>query len=378
MKIDRVHFYVENASLWREWFVGQLGFQALEGNTSSHTRTEVVKSGSVCFVLSSPVTSASPVAEYLRLHPPGVADVAFLVDDIESAISKAVREGVKILQPIQVEQRGKQRFKSAKIAAWGSLSHTLIEAGELLSRGAGEHFLLPTTNYPVTFTCIDHVVLNVNAGELESAINWYENILGFRRQQKFNIQTDRSGLSSQVMLHPSNWVQFPINEPASANSQIQEFLDINGGPGIQHIALQTPNILAAIARLRASGVPFIQVPSTYYTELQKRQQLPLSATELAEIAEKEILVDCDEGISQAGEEPSPLLLQTFTKPIFEQPTFFFEVIERRACYINGEQKRAQGFGEGNFRALFEAIELEQMTRGSMGVREKEKTYPFDQ
>jgi 4-hydroxyphenylpyruvate dioxygenase len=148
-------------------------------------------------------------------------------------------------------------------------------------------------------------------------------------------------------------VQFPINEPTSANSQIQEFLDVNQGPGIQHIALQTPQIVKAIAQLRHRGLSFLPIPSTYYTQLRTQHQgLPLSTAELEEIAAQEILVDWHNEASQA------LLLQTFTQPIFEQPTFFFELIERR--------QEAQGFGEGNFRALFEAIEREQLKRGSLG------------
>jgi 4-hydroxyphenylpyruvate dioxygenase len=202
------------------------------------------------------------------------------------------------------------------------------------------------------FTGIDHVVLNVAVGDLEQALSWYEAVLGFQRQQTYTIETDRSGLRSQVMVHPDSGVQFPINEPTSPNSQIQEFLEINQGAGIQHIALQTPKIVEAIAKLRTLGLSFLAIPSAYYSQLStSSQQLPLSPAELTEIAQQEILVDWQNDGSQA------LLLQTFTQPIFEQPTFFFELIERR--------QQAQGFGEGNFRALFEAIEREQLKRGSL-------------
>ncbi|MCL1473256.1 4-hydroxyphenylpyruvate dioxygenase [Argonema antarcticum A004/B2] len=373
MQIDHVHFYVENAQKWRDWFVLQLGFQRAAGDASNHTSTEVVKSGPVYFVISSPLTSASPVADYLRRHPPGVADVAFLVEDVEVVIARCISQGVKVLQPIQPQKQGKQCLKQAKIAAWGSLSHTLIERigydrGE---EWESQYFKTQQSTLfgsEVPFTGIDHVVLNVNAGEMKRAATWYENILGFRRQQTFDIQTERSGLYSQVMVHPSSSVQFPINEPASANSQIQEFLDINRGPGIQHLALKTPNLVQAIAQLRASGVPFIQVPPTYYSQLQQRQLLPLSTAELQEIAKQEILVDWEVFSAQLTEQALPLLLQIFTQPIFSLPTFFFELIERRICYINGQRRQAQGFGEGNFRALFEAIELEQMKRGSLEAR----------
>jgi 4-hydroxyphenylpyruvate dioxygenase len=194
-------------------------------------------------------------------------------------------------------------------------------------------------------------VLNVAAGDLERAAAWYKNTLDFESKQTFKIQTDRSALHSQVMVSSNSSVQLPINEPASPHSQIQEFLDVNRGPGIQHIALNTPNIVQAIAQLRPRGLSLLPVPPSYYTQLQQRQGLPLSAVELQEIAQEQILVDWDNTTPQA------LLLQTFTQPIFGQPTFFFELIERRF--------QARGFGEGNFRALFEAIEREQFKRGSL-------------
>ena len=342
MRIAHVHFYVEDATS-RDWFVSHLGFQAVAVKVTSHTCTEVVKSGSVCFVLSSPLTPLSPVAQFLQQHPPGVADIAFYVEDVEAVMTRAIAYGAKVLQPVQQHQRGKKWIKWGRIAAWGSLSHTLIE-----EQGVSSSEL---TTAPHTFTGIDHAVLNVADGDLERAANWYENTLGFRCQQTFKIQTDRSALHSQVMVSHNNQVQLPINQPASPNSQIQEFLDVNQGPGIQHIALQTPNIVQAIRQFRQTGVSFLPVLPSYYTHLLQRQGLSLSAAELEEIAEEQILVDWEETT------PQSVLLQTFTQPIFGQPTFFFELIERR--------RQASGFGEGNFRALFEAIECEQLKRGSL-------------
>lgn len=381
MNIDRVHFYVEDAKAWRNWFINKLGFQAVVGGSNTtHTCTEVVKSGSVCFVLSSPLTPLSPVAQFLRQHPPGVADVAFCVEDLEAVIKRAIAYNAKVLQPIQY-QAG---CKWGKIAAWGSLTHTLIERrdGEMgEDEGGGEDEedeegedeitppITPSPHCPITplphhrisethsplpthhFSGIDHVVLNVAAGELEGAAAWYENVLEFHSQQTFKIKTARSALYSQVMISRDRCVKFPINQPASPNSQIQEFLDANQGSGIQHIALHTPNIVSAIAQLRSSGVSFLPVPPTYYTQLRERQELPLLEAEFEEIAQQQILIDCGET------NPHALLLQTFTQPIFDKPTFFFELIERRF--------QAVGFGEGNFRALFEAIEREQIKRGSL-------------
>ncbi|MBW4615046.1 MAG: 4-hydroxyphenylpyruvate dioxygenase [Desmonostoc vinosum HA7617-LM4] len=338
MEIDHVHFYVEDAKTWRDWFLHHLGFQSVDSSINSfHTCTEVVKSGNVQFLLSSPLLPTSPVAEFLLQHPPGVADVAFAVENVELAIAQAQAQGAKILQPIQEYQIGARTFKSGKIAAWGALTHTLIEK--------------PLVSSQAQLTTIDHVVLNVAVGDLERAVDWYENILGFQPQQMFKIKTDRSALHSQVMVSPNGSVQLPINEPASSNSQIQEFLDVNKGPGIQHIALKTTNLVNAIAKFRTQGLSLLAVPQTYYTRLKQRPGFTLSNQELEAIAQQEILVDWNEDVQNA------VLLQIFTQPIFGQPTFFFEFIERRF--------QAQGFGEGNFRALFEAIESEQIKRGTL-------------
>ncbi|MHC5778034.1 4-hydroxyphenylpyruvate dioxygenase [Nostoc sp.] len=353
MKIDHVHFYVEDAKVWRDWFVHHLGFQVVADRISSfHTCTEVVKSGTVCFFLSSPLLPTSPVAEFLRQYPPGVADVAFAVEDVESAIALAQLHGATILQPIQERQIGTAFLKCGKIAAWGGLTHTLIERSFVTN--TNDNGQMTNDN---TLTAIDHVVLNVAVGELESAVAWYENILDFQPQQAFKIKTDRSGLHSQVMVSRNGSVQLPINEPASSNSQIQEFLDVNRGAGIQHIALRTTNLVSAIAKFRASGLSLLSVPETYYSQLKQRSGLTLSPLELEAIAQQEILVDWQEYTPVEVRQTAPLLLQIFTQPIFEQPTFFFEFIERRF--------QAKGFGEGNFRALFEAIESEQIKRGTL-------------
>ncbi|MDF5736968.1 MULTISPECIES: 4-hydroxyphenylpyruvate dioxygenase [unclassified Nostoc] len=357
MKIDHVHFYVEDAKVWRDWFVHHLGFQVVADRISSfHTCTEVVESGTVCFFLSSPLLPTSPVAEFLRQYPPGVADVAFAVEDVEGAIALAQMHGATILQPIQERQVGTVFLKCGKIAAWGGLTHTLIERS-LVSSHPSLVFEKGQMTNDNTFTAIDHVVLNVAVGELESAVGWYEKILDFQPQQAFKIKTDRSGLHSQVMVSRNGSVQLPINEPASSNSQIQEFLDVNRGAGIQHIALRTTNLVSAIAKFRASGLSLLSVPESYYSQLKQRPGLTLSPLELEAIAQQEILVDWQEYPLVGAEQIAPLLLQIFTQPIFEQPTFFFEFIERRF--------QAKGFGEGNFRALFEAIESEQIKRGTL-------------
>ncbi|WP_208338329.1 4-hydroxyphenylpyruvate dioxygenase, partial [Aetokthonos hydrillicola] len=292
------------------------------------------------FVLSSPLLPISPVAKFLHQHPPGVVDIAFCVEDVEAAIATAKAHNAKVLQSTQQHQQS-AALKWAKISAWGGLTHTLIQRG-------GEKEVFSPSSF---ITAIDHVVLNVASGDLERAVAWYENVLDFQRQQTFKIQTDYSGLYSQVIVSRNGCVQLPINEPASANSQIQEFLDVNNGPGIQHIALQTRNIVDAIAQFRACGLSFLSVPASYYSRLVQREGFPLSEQDIRAISQQEILVDWDEKSADA------LLLQIFTQPVFGYPTFFFEFIERRF--------QAKGFGEGNFRALFEAMEQEQLKRGSL-------------
>ncbi|NTW19602.1 MAG: 4-hydroxyphenylpyruvate dioxygenase [Nostocales cyanobacterium W4_Combined_metabat2_030] len=348
MQIDHIHFYVEDAQKWRDWFVYCLGFQVIYNGIfpslshhqkSLHTCTEVVKSGTVCFLLSSPILPTSPVAEFLRQHPPGVADVAFAVDNVEALTAKAISNGAKILQPLQ--NAGFCQY--AKIAGWGGLNHTLM------TRNQEKIAEVENSLYPAV-TAIDHLVLNVGVGELETAVNWYQKIFDFQPQQSFQIKTDRSGLHSQVMISPHGNIQLPINEPASPSSQIQEFLDVNRGAGIQHIALMIPDLVNAISRFRGAGLSFLSVPQNYYFQLQQRHKFSLSTEELQAISDQEILVDWHED-APLGQ----LLLQIFSQPIFSEPTFFFEFIERRSL--------ARGFGEGNFLALFQAIEREQIKRG---------------
>ena len=360
MQIDHVHFYVEDARKWRDWFVQTMGFEAIAWGSNSHTHTEVVGSGSkkVKFALSSPLTSSSPVARFLRQHPPGVADLAFTVKNLGSVLAQAKPCGA-MLQPIQQRQLPQGQLQWSQISGKGDLKHTLIER-------TGNTPILPQEwvvqklkpRREDNFIKIDHVVLNVAAGELEETVSWYEAALGFKKQQTFKIQTEKSALYSQVIVHPEGGVQFPINEPMSANSQIQEFLDLNQGAGIQHIALNTVQITELTKQLRSAGLEFLQIPANYYTQLQEKYtQLNLSPEEWQAIVAQEILVDDHEVKQNFSGETQPLLLQIFTQPIFSQPTFFFELIERRF--------HAKGFGEGNFRALFEAIEREQLKRGSL-------------
>lgn len=360
MDIDHVHFYVNDAERSRNWFTDKMGFQLVASGTGT-ARTEVVRSGPVYFVLSSPLADG-PIAEFLRNHPPGVVDLAFRVRDVEAVMAQAIDRGAKCQSMQSVQAQGS--LKWGAIAGWGSLRHTLLQRSGLTP-------LLPQSELGIeaplvsedlhgsahmsesgfAFAEIDHAVLNVEHQDLQPAVAWYQKVLGFQPSRTFEIQTNYSGLRSEVMVHPEGSAQLPINEPASPNSQIQEFLDVNQGPGIQHIALQTVNIFQAIAQLRQRGLSLLEVPGSYYAQLQQRFKAFQGEINWQAVETHQVLVDWQAQLPQA------VLLQTFTQPIFKQPTFFLELIERRL--------QAQGFGEGNFLALFEAIEREQVKRGSL-------------
>ena len=331
MRIDRICFYLDDAERWRNWFVERLGWRAISSETIEATRWETVCSGGVTFGLASAEAPESPVAEYLQAHPPGVAEIVLETADIGAIVARA--------------------GAASTGAAGGSLA-----AGVRVASPAGVTFRLQP---PVSKTArdgwaaaIDHVVLNVAAAAYASVLDWCERVLGFERQQSFDVRTPRSGLISQVLVHPEGGLRLPINAPTSASSQIQEFLNCNRGPGVQHVALATSEILRVVRRLRRSGVEFLDVPERYYEQLPARYpELPLSAAERADMRAGRVLVDCPSARS--------LLLQIFTQPLFGQPTFFLELIERRGS--------ANGFGEGNFRALFEAMEQEQLRRFGQAI-----------
>lgn len=363
MKIDHIHFFVEDAARQRDWLIQCMGWKFVSRATLTDRDLEVLRYRDTYFVLSSPRRSDSLVAEYLRTYAPGVADVAIEVEDL-AAVWQRLQQNPLFIQkgmddthsgrlaaptsqvsPVLAQLthlEGKNQPRSwASTAGWGSLSHTLVE------RRSRPRFSpqLPPVQPP---RAIDHIVLNVPAGELAAAVEFYQHLLGLQQGQSFKIQTERSGLRSQVLSDPASQFYFNINEPASANSQIQEFLDANHGAGIQHIALHSEPILTTVAAWRQQGLPLLSVPGTYYRRLQERLQGsslgPPPLQEWQQIVEQQILIDWH------PEKPESLLLQIFSLPVFSRNQFFFEFIERREA--------VQGFGEGNFLALYEAIEAE--------------------
>ncbi len=344
MEIECIHFYVVDATQMRDLLIEKMGLQVLgdaittrlEKRVNEHTIEYLVGNSHLLFSISSPLNSASPVADYLQRHPSGVKDISFRVSDLDLIRQKINNLGIKILAASSVDS---DELPWLRIQGWGSIEHTIIQASSVL---------VDSTKFDLNESIIgiDHLVLNVAAGELAAAATWYQNLFDFHVQQIFDIQTDRSGLTSKALVSSCGKIRFNINEPSSSNSQIQEFLDLNRGAGIQHIALATNHILQTIDRMQQQKLAFLSIAKTYYTQLRIRakaaENLSLNDDEWQKLESLQILIDWSDAANEA------LLLQIFTQPIFEAPTFFFEVIERR--------NRAQGFGQGNFQALFEAIE----------------------
>jgi 4-hydroxyphenylpyruvate dioxygenase len=349
--IDHIHFIVDDAEKWARWYEECFGmYRRAVGDASTGLdgrRGVVVGQARVNFVFTEPAAdSDSPIArmhrEHLEKHGGGVKDVAFRVLDARVAIDAARRAGAKVIREAQEECDG--QFVAGAIAAYGDTVHTFME------RRQHRIFAPGYVNVPggiedrdIQFMMIDHVVANVE--HMDEWVDFYHRVFGFDQTAHFDINTGRSALMSKVVGDDGGYIKLPINEPSSANSQIQVFLDDYRGPGVQHIALLTPNIIATVAEMRRAGVRFLDVPDSYY------EMLPARVGEIREdmqtLRDLRILVDRDR--------PDGYLLQLFTEPVFDRPTLFHEVIQRHG--------NSDGFGEGNFRALFEAIEREQARRG---------------
>ncbi|TVQ06247.1 MAG: 4-hydroxyphenylpyruvate dioxygenase [Leptolyngbya sp. DLM2.Bin27] len=354
MEFNHLSFYVDTVAPWRNWFVRAWGgvcaaLGAADGSTDDRALVYV---GQVPLLI---VATPQIVSPYLKQHPPGIGDVALRVGDLDYALGQVVAAGGTVVQPPQPDPWGRGRW--AQIQGWGSLRHTLVESRRSL-RWVPSLAPAPAASASA-ITAIDHAVLNVPEGDLPRAVAWYQGQLGFQPQQQFIIDTPRSGLRSQVLAHPQGSAKLPINEPATPNSQVQEFLHYNRGGGIQHVALHTHDIVSTVAELKAGGVNFLPVPPSYYEALRDRPGYQPDDDREAAIAQLQILVDWELHLPQAR------LLQTFTQPFLSIPTVFFEIIQRQVVQTQGTVAQAQGFGERNFQALFEAIEREQIKRGSL-------------
>ena len=358
MHFHHLHFYVENVTFWQRWFIDKMAFcpsreECAPKSQPTNNRADQYKSliqGNIKIRLSGREGTAilgenpSEVVDFLRKHPSGIADIGFASDRFDEVVNHAIAQGATLTRPIQLNSQGQRQ---CQFQGWADLRHTLVEITDPV----------PTPSDALLQT-IDHVVINVPKGELKAATDWYRQTFSLNDGQRFEINTARSGLRSQVLVHHSGSLQLPLNEPSSQNSQVQEFLQHNRGAGVQHVALRSVDAVSAIAHFKKQGLELIDVPDTYYDQLLLRSDCPLR--NLSAVSLQRLLVDWADGGQQGA------LLQTFTKPIFAEPTFFFEIIERGRYFKDGKPEVAQGFGEGNFQALFEAIERSQVERGSLG------------
>ena len=319
------------------------------GNRDHHAY--VLRSGAVRFVLAGGVDPDSAVSDHHRRHGDGIVDIALEVPDVDRCIAHARAEGATILdEPHDVtDEHGTVRL--AAIATYGETRHTLVDRSRYTGPYLPGYVARTSPAQPRLFQALDHVVGNVELGRMDHWVDFYNRVMGFTNMAEFvgeDIATEYSALMSKVVASGNHRVKFPLNEPAIAKkrSQIDEYLDFYGGPGAQHLALATSDILATVDALRARGVEFLATPDSYYSDPALRARIGHVRVPIEELASRGILVDRDE---------DGYLLQIFTRPIGDRPTVFFELIERHGSL---------GFGAGNFQALFEAIEREQARRGN--------------
>jgi 4-hydroxyphenylpyruvate dioxygenase len=359
-RIDHVRFFVGNARQSAYFYRNAFGFDvvAYAGLETKlrHEAGYVLKQGHITFVVVSPLGPEHPDAQRLIVHGDGVMDIALEVEDVAFAYNEACRRGaVGVRGPALLEDEFGV-FEQATIRTYGDTTHTFVNRDRYRGVFAPGYLLLdperysPRTFHPTGLAAIDHIVGNVEEGRMDEWVRFYENVLGFSQLISFDdkdISTEYSALMSKVVQGGGGRIKFPINEPAQSKrrSQIEEYLNFYHGPGVQHIALATGNIIESVRALRANDVSFLRVPQTYYDMLPER--VGSIKEDLEELAELGILVDRDD---------EGYMLQIFTKPVEDRPTLFFEIIQRRG---------SRSFGKGNFKALFEAIEHEQALRGTL-------------
>ncbi len=353
---DFVEFYVGNAKQASHYYRTAFGFQ-LVGYRGPETGTRdrasyLLQQNKVRLLLTSPLTPDHPAAAHIAQHGDGVRDIALWVDDARKAFSDAVERGAKPVQKPTVLRDDAGEVVIAAIHTYGDTIHSLVE------RRNYQGLFLPGfqavspryTPAPVGLQYVDHCVGNVELGAMNTWVNFYQDVMGFKNLISFDdkdISTEYSSLMSKVVASGNDRIKFPINEPAQGRkkSQIDEYLEFYRGPGVQHLAIATNNILETVTALRDRGVEFLQVPKSYYdTVLDRVGQID---EDIAPLKDLGILVDRDD---------EGYLLQIFSKPVEDRPTLFYEIIQR---------KGAKSFGKGNFKALFEAIEREQAARGNL-------------
>jgi 4-hydroxyphenylpyruvate dioxygenase len=354
--MDAVVFAVGNAKQAAHYYSTAFGMRrvAYRGpeTGSPDEAAYVLESGAARFVFRGPVRAGTVLAERVAAHGDGVTDLALEVSSAEDAYHYAVAHGARGLQAPRIVEDEQGKAVVAAIATYGDTRHTLVERSGYSGAYLPGYVALPpvVAAGPGFFTEIDHCVGNVELGRMDEWVDFYHRVMGFTNMKEFvgdDIATEYSALMSKVVADGSRKVKFPLNEPAvgKRKSQIDEYLEFFGGPGVQHIALATDDIAASVRAMSAAGVEFLTTPDSYYAELGSWVgQTRVPTDELRDLG---ILADRDE---------DGYLLQIFTKPVQDRPTVFFELIERHG---------SQGFGKGNFKALFEAIEREQARRGNL-------------
>ena len=358
---DAVVWAVGNAAQAAHFYQSAFGMELVAycgpetGNRDHHGY--VLESGAVRFVLKGGVDPDSLILDHHRAHGDGICDIALEVPDVDACIAHARAEGATILEEPHDVTDDHGTVRLAAIAAYGDTRHSLVDRsnydGPYLPgyvERASTHVKREGAPKRV-FQALDHIVGNVEIGHMDEWVDFYNRIMGFTNMAEFigdDIATEYSALMSKVVASGNHRVKFPLNEPAvgKRKSQIDEYLEFYRGPGAQHLALATNDILRTVDCLRAEGIEFLDTPDSYYTDPALRMRIGEVRVPIEELQKRGILVDRDE---------DGYLLQIFTKPIGDRPTVFFELIERHGSL---------GFGKGNFQALFEAIEREQAKRGN--------------
>ena len=353
--IDHIEFWVGNAKqsafYWKMWGFKPVAYAGLETGNRRFA-SWVLEQGQIRFVLSTPYSPHDEMAAHHLLHGDGVKTIALEVDDVEQAWRETTARGGKSLQAPTETKDDHGILRTATIATYGQTVHQFIDRSDYNGPFKPGYKSLPedTTVKPTGLAAVDHIVGNVDLGKMNYWVNWYHQVMGFRQIIHYDdkvIHTEYSALMSKVMGNGNGRIKFPINEPAEGRkkSQIEEYLDYFTGPGVQHIALITGDIIATVRELKGRGLEFLRVPDAYYASLPDR--IGPIKEKYDDIAELGILADRDD---------EGYLLQIFSRPIQDRPTMFLEVIQRRG---------ARGFGVGNFKALFESIEIEQAKRGNL-------------
>ncbi|NQV72864.1 4-hydroxyphenylpyruvate dioxygenase [bacterium] len=354
---DYVEFYVGNAKQAAHFYKSAFGFQlvAYAGlETGIRDKTSyVLQQGKIRFVLSTALHPDSEISEHVKRHGDGVKDLALWVDDATSAYNETMKRGaVSVMEPVSTSDSNGTVVRAA-IKTYGDTIHTFVERKNYTGIFLPGFEPVEKPDYApeeVGLKYVDHCVGNVYLGEMDTCVNFYADVMGFRNLKSFDdndISTEYTALMSKVMANGNDRIKFPINEPAQGRkkSQIEEYLDFYHGQGVQHVAMATNNIIETVTALQKRGVEFLYVPDAYYDSVLDR--VGKIDEDLAPLRDLGILIDRDE---------EGYLLQIFTKPVQDRPTVFYEIIQR---------KGARSFGKGNFKALFESIEREQERRGNL-------------